>query len=208
MAAKTRTADPLRPRNPKPSDDDHTATRERWSRQKKAAFDALDPVAVCLVATDGPVSVTLHNPDGSTTRIGHNRGIWPAKAARTGSWRDTVTERVNQGPLFWVGVQHRLWFGREKDAREMLALLGDSLARMHEEHQPLGDPVLMNGFTALNPELDMDLYCDEIEDLAHRAKLAFWTDGDLSDLLDREVERAMALARVGIRADTKTRGRA
>jgi hypothetical protein len=186
---------------------DPAAVRERWSPRKKLAFQELDPIAICLVATDGPVSVVLHDPaNGATTRIGHNRGIWPAKVTRTASWRDTTTPAYDKGPFFAVGVKMRIWFGTELAARTMLALMGQKLAALDEEHGSLQHP-LRHDFRALPPETDLDVFELEMRDLATKAGKPWWDDDGLSAALDAIVE-GWAPARGDWTPTVRGRGRA
>ena len=65
------TAAELPPRE-KPADE-HVQTRVRWSREKKHAFREMRPAALCIVATDGPVSIVTYDAGGRVTgRFGHN----------------------------------------------------------------------------------------------------------------------------------------
>lgn len=180
-------ADQLPPR-PKPADD-HNRVRTRWSPQKRMAFDTLGPYALCVVGTDGPCAFTLYDAAGGITRrIGHNRGCWPVKLARSGSWRDTVTPRVDVGPFATVAVQVRVWCAADAHEKRLAMALGERLAQMADEAG--GSDQLMNGFLDLGPDLSFEILEMEIHACAERLGLQTWDDDGLEAELDRMVARA------------------
>jgi hypothetical protein len=184
------TADALPPR-PKPPDD-AGALRTRWSAEKRLAFSTLRPAALCLVATDGPVSVTLwHRDGGEARRIGHNRGVWPAKIARTGAWKDTVTTTYDRNPFFWVGTQCRWWCATDKARDALAAGVVDLLTARAEEFG--ASDALLNGFVDLGAEIDLAILEMEVFAIAERLRLQAWDDDGLSVFLDRVVRRAQTL---------------
>lgn len=168
-------------------------SRRAWPREKKLAFNALEPAALCLVATDGPVSVVLWGPGGEQTRLGHNRGIWPARVVKTGAWKDSVTTSWDKNPFMYLGVQIRLWAPtveeRDRVSDAVLALI----AARSEEHGGLAR--LEHGFADLGPELDLALFEVEIRDIAERARVRVWDDDELSAWLDGVTATAVARAR-------------
>ncbi|MFN3624413.1 MAG: hypothetical protein ACK4TP_10160 [Hyphomicrobium sp.] len=181
------------PAKPKPADD-HAQTRVRWSREKKHAFRAMAPAALCIVATDGPVSVVTYDASGQVlARFGHNRGCWPMRVATTSSWADTITGAYDKSPFVRTGVQIRVWCGderkRDRLAEAVTGLLGD----MSEEAM---GAALINGFVDAGPDVDMTLFEAEIHAIADRLKIVVWDDERLSARLD-EMEARVARMRVG-----------
>src|SRR5262245_54891314 len=99
--------------------EDHSETRRRWSKDKRDLFDRLAPHALCIVATDGPVSAVAYGRGGPERRYGDNRGCWPVRVALSGQWRDRVTESWNRNPFVWTGVQVRVWTPSAHDAGKL-----------------------------------------------------------------------------------------
>lgn len=185
------TADLIRP--PVRAAEDHARERDRWSREKKMAFDSFEPSALCLVASDGPVSVTLWGPGGEVQRLGHNRGIWPARIVKTGSWKDTATATWDKNPFFHLGTQFRLWCPTVKE-RDTLA--EKALGLMEERAAEFGGPFEpRHGFLDLGPELDLEFFKLELGGIAERLSIPCWDDEGLSLFLDRLVRTAEAIVR-------------
>jgi len=190
------TAADLPPR-PKPADD-HTHVRDRWSQHKKLAFKTLGPHALCVVATEGPVSVVTYNAAGGVDRrFGHNRGCWPIRLAASRAWEDTVTNTYNKNPFVRTGVQIRVWTKSEAHVKRLMLPVSDLLGAMAEE--ALGSD-LINGFVDVGPDLQMELLELEIHDVARRAKIAVWDDGGLSEYLDECLNDAELLRVTNVRA--------
>lgn len=161
------------------------------------AFDVLSPAALCLVATDGPVSVTLWGPGGTepVRRIGHNRGVWPAKVARTGQWADKTTASYDKNPLMFCGTQFRLWTPTAGDRDRLADTIVDLIAARAEIDGGLED--LGHGFQDLGPALDLHLFELEWSDIAARLGVRVWDDTALDAYLDRIVARAQAMTNSG-----------
>jgi len=160
------TAAALPPR-PKPPEV-HADARQRWSEEKRMAFQVLDPAALCLVATDGPVSITLFGRDGAVaTRIGHNRGVWPAKLAKTASWKDTVSSTFDKNPFFFLGTQCRWWCRGVPDRDRLSTAVVDLLADYADQRGGLSDP-LRHGFHDLGADLDLSMFELAVSDMAER----------------------------------------
>lgn len=181
-----------------PANDDLIAVRppvkdielRYWPAGRRAAFEYLEPAALCLVASDGPVSITLWGRDGSTKRLGHNRGIWPAKLAKTTQVKDTVTANYNKG-LFFIGTQFRIWcLGKAERDKLGMAVL-ELIADRAEEHGGLDE--LDNGFEDLGPDLDMSFFEMECHGIADRLGLVHWDDDGMERFLDRVDARVLAL---------------
>lgn len=149
----------------------------------------LAPAALCLVATDGPVSVTLWGRGGEVvSRIGHNRGVWPAKIARSGSWRDTVTATHDKSPFHFTGTQFRVWLLTEAERDRLADSVVELIARRAESDGALG--AMLHGYQDLGPDLDLSLFELEVIDIARRLELGAWDDAGLLQLLDRAHRRA------------------
>jgi hypothetical protein len=174
------------PAKPKPVDD-HDAVREQWSYAKKRAFREMGPAALCIVATDGPVSVVTYDERGNVAaRFGHNRGCWPALLARTASWADTITKNYNKSPFFWIGVQIRVWASSVEKRDRLAEAVTDLLAHMSEEAM---GATLLNGYRDIGPEIDLALLEMEIQGIAERLKIGAWDDAGLSAKLDEDAAR-------------------
>lgn len=183
------------PAKPKP-EADHAQTRVRWSQAKKLAFKEMAPAAVCIVATDGPVSVVTYGSGGQVlARFGHNRGCWPMRVATTSSWADNITDAYNKSPFHWTGVQIRTWTGSVRNRDRLAEAVTDLLGQMSEE--ALG-AMLINGFVDAGPDVDLDLLEVEIHAIAERMKIGVWDDTGLSEWLDEIVARE-ARRKVGMR---------
>lgn len=180
------------------ADTDPAASRagEPWSRAKRRAFDVLGPAAVCLVATDGPVSVTLYDSAGAVVRaLGHNRAVWPAKVARTGAWKDTTTEKYDQSALARQTVRIRLWAPSAAARDAVAARVVEIIDRRADDDG--GVPQLINGFQDLGPQLDFSMFKQEIVDIAARIGVRLRDDDALSRYLDRVVAVAEARSHSG-----------
>ncbi|MFM2445583.1 MAG: hypothetical protein RI936_30 [Pseudomonadota bacterium] len=168
----------------------HERVRERWSAHKRLAFETLEPISIALVATDGPVSLVLREPGKAVVRIGHNRGVWPAKIARGSTWRDAATAKYDVNPFFYVGTQVRLWVDSELAARTAITKLNERLADLDAEFGSLSHD-LRNDFKALNPEIDLDLFEAEMREVIQRCtNCMVWDDDELSRHLDLLVAKA------------------
>jgi len=191
-----KTADSLPPRSPsarragpeKPAPD-HKAARERWPSDMRLAFAVVAPAAYCIVATDGPVSLTLHNPDGSVARrFGHNRGVWPAEVAKTSNFKDTVTHNYDKFPLAFYGTQVRIWAPtiamRDAAADDALAVLG---AQAEAEG---GLAELRRRALDLGPAIDFALLTRGLRERAASLGIKTWVDAELEAWLEDLVRRA------------------
>ena len=168
--------------------------RLRWSREKKLAFTELSPAALALVATDGPVSVTLFGAGGEVQRLGHNRGIWPARIAKTAAWKDTVTATWDKNPFFALGAKFRLWCPTVQE-RDKLAEFALGLMAERAENDGDGQWQARHGFLDLGPELDLELFKVEIQGIADRIGVMCWDDEGLGLFLDRCVRDAERILR-------------
>ena len=183
------------PPRPKPRDD-HGAERAKWRQAKRLAFRELAPAALCLVATDGPVSVVTYDVCGNVTaRFGHNRGCWPARLARTGAWEDRISEAYDKNPFVRTGVQIRLWAATPAQRDKLVLPATDMLGALAEE--ALGAQ-LMNGFVDLGPDLQMEMLEIEMRSIADRARVAVWDDDELSAYLDQCVVEAERMRGAGV----------
>lgn len=172
---------------------DHAVVAARWDGPKRAAFDAMAPAALVLVATDGPVSVTLWGPQGAVRRFGHNRGVWPAKIVRSASWKDNVTPTHDKSPFFWMGGKFRFWCLTGVARDRLAAAVVDLIASRVERDGGLDE--LLHGYRDLGPDLDLAMFELEVWDIARRVGVQAWDDAGLSAFLDRVV--ASVLTREG-----------
>lgn len=161
--------------------------RERWGQDKRDCFHHLKPAALILVATDGPVSVTLWSPGGheAKRRLGHNRGVWPAKFVRSSALRDTATPTYDKGPLFFCGAQFRLWFLSEAHRDSVVESALDLIALRAEADGGL--EALDHGFQDLGPDLDLAFFEMEMTALGRRVAGHCFDDDGLSRFLDQVV---------------------
>jgi hypothetical protein len=178
------------PAPPKPPDD-HGALRERWSQVKRLAFREMGPAALCIVATDGPVSVVTYDAAGNVkARFGHNRGCWPARVAVTGQWEDRIGPAYDRNPFVATGVQIRVWAETARQRDRLVLPAAELLGAMAEE--ALGAE-LRAGFVDLGPEVRFELLEMELHAMAERLGVIVWDDEGLSRFLDECLERAQAL---------------
>lgn len=175
------------PPNPKPPDD-HERVRIRWSQDKKHAFKVMAPAAMCIVATEGPVSVTTYDALGQVKkRFGHNRGCWPMRVATTSSWGDHISEAYDKNPFVETRVQIRIWCKNEKDRDSLALKVAEMLGVMAEEAM---GAQLRKSFHDVGPEIDLTMLEMQIHALAERIGIVVWDDDGLSAHLDRLVRRA------------------
>ncbi len=164
----------------------HTPT---LTRAQALAFKALAPAALCLVATDGPVSMTLYGRSGAVVeRIVHNRGVWQAKVARSASWKDTVTTTHEKSPFHVFSVQFRTWCLTDAERDRLAEGVVELIARRAESDG--GIATLRHGAQDLGPDLDLALFELEVVDIARRLKVPVWDDAGLLALLDAAHARA------------------
>lgn len=175
-------------------DGEHKAARERWGDDKRLIFRVLAPAAYAIVATDGPVSITLWNADGTMRDvIGGNRGVWPAEVARTTSYEDTVSRNYDKFPLLDYRAQLRIWAPTIRD-RDFLA--EDAVLILQRRAEEDGS---LRELKRRARDIGSAIHFDELEgQLAARAQAlgkVVWTDAGLSLFLDA-VARDVAQARV------------
>lgn len=178
------TADTL-PARLAPPEDHQAAVRAKWSPQKRVKFRQLGMCALHVVGTAGPVSMTLYDALGNVTRrIGHNRGVWPVRLARSSSWKDTVTTTYNRSPFVWTGTQIRVWCRNDAEEKRLALAVADKLGAMAEEAM---GAELLGDFVDVGPEIDFALLEMDIHAIAERLGLTVLDDDGLSRLLDRLV---------------------
>ena len=152
--------------------------------EQLAVFKRLRPCALCLVGTDGPVSVTLWDPASGNVvkRLGHNRGVWPMRVAKTTSPADTVTNTYNKSPFVYVGTQVRLWLDSEDHFKRLAPSVGELLAYLSEQAMGAG---LFNNFVDLGADLQLEVLEGKIAEKARRYGWACRTDDELVAWLER-----------------------
>jgi len=189
------TGDQIQPPRPKPIDD-HGQTRVRWSTAKKHAFREMRPAALCIVATDGPVSVVTYDRGMNVAkRYGHNRGCWPMRIATTAAWEDNITGAYDRNPFVRTGVQIRTWCSDARRRDRLVTSVTDLLGEMSENAM---GAELENGFTDAGPDVDLELFEVEIHAIAERLGFGVWDDAGLSAWLDEIVTRE-EMRKVGAR---------
>ncbi|SDP39879.1 hypothetical protein SAMN04488061_2853 [Filomicrobium insigne] len=176
------TADTLPPR-PKYETSPALGRLELTSRQR-AIFDEMRPVALCVVASAGPVSAQLQDPLSGriTRRFGGNRGCWPLRLARTTSPSDTVTSNWNKDPFSEFGVVVRLWL-RTGEHYKRLAVQVQGLVE-HLSDEAMGEP-LLNGWLDMGPDLHLPTLEGEILSRAERLRFSARTDRELVAWLEQ-----------------------
>lgn len=173
---------------------DHEAVVERWSKVKKACFRVLEPGALILVAQAGPSSHTVYDRwEQPTSQIGHNRGVWPVRLVRSGTWRDTSAQTWDRSPheALRMVPTWRIW-AASLEARDRLAEAVETLlTRLGEDW---GGLVSMRaGWYDVGPTMDMALLEAEVHALAGRLGIRTRDDAALSGWLDR-IEAAVQAA--------------
>lgn len=181
----------------------------RWTQRRRDIFNFLRPVWISLVATDGPISLTMWDPGGGIRhRIGHNRAIWPARVVNGSAARDAATTTWDKFPLAFLGTQTRLWTLREADRDKLsLAIVDLIVARAEEAEREGGQGALKKGFHDLGPDLDLGLFEVEMHDIGARLGILTWDDESLVrwfDSLGRRFD-ALQAQRPEIRWETSER---
>lgn len=182
------TADTLPERAPEP-EPERPASWADWPARRREAFRRLECHAVCLVATDGPVSVTLWEPGAhgrAYRRFGHNRGCWPARVSVSRSVDDTVSPNWDKSPFWWTGVQIRLWTAGRPAALRLAEAVTGLLGEMSEA---AAGADMMHGWHDMGPEVDLGLLAAELATIAERLGVAAWDDDELPVMLDRVAAR-------------------
>lgn len=161
----------------------------RLTSDQVTAFEAIGFHGMALVADDGPISVTQYGPGGAVARrIGHNRAVRSAKAARTCSFKDTVTPSYDKHPALVVAVQFRVWFLTKGECDRAVAAVTSALAERASADG--GFEQLRHSFHDQGPDFDLDLFRLEMADIANRVARVWWGDMDLPQFLDRQFEQA------------------
>lgn len=165
----------------------------RWTKARRDMFGFLGPVSLSLVATDGPVSITLWDRAGGVKqRFGHNRGIWPARIESGSTRNDAATTKWDRNPFFFLGTQVRLWFMTEAERDRTSASVVDLIALRAERDGGLEQ--LEKGFEDLGAELDLELFGLEMVDIAKRVGAVTWDDIGLLRWFDDVSRRCDAIA--------------
>lgn len=174
------------------------ARRESLAPNEKRVFDVLRPAALALVASDGPVSVTVWNRGAVVRRIGHERGVWPARLARTESWRDTVTPTWDRDPFVALGVRVRLWCPTAP-ARDRFAEAAAGLLSSYGEAAVGvgGAGALRDGYQDLGADLDLGLFELELVDIAGRLGIVALDDAGCRLWLTAVHRAAERISRTG-----------
>jgi hypothetical protein len=167
--------------------------RIRWTQRRRDIFNFIRPVSVSLVATDGPVSITVFRSGGLVpiTQIGHNRAVWPAKVVKGSTLRDAATTTHDKFPGVFLGTQARLWCLREADRDRVVHSIVDLIALRAERDGALAP--LDKGFSDLGPELDLEFFEMEMHGVAQMLGIQTWDDDGLVRWFDSIGRRFDAL---------------
>lgn len=161
----------------------------RWTAARRFVFNTLEPAALSLVASDGPISVTLWDAGGGVRRrYGHNRGIWPARLETGAAWSDHATRKWDRNPFFFLGTQARMWFRSARARDAVAASIVDLIAARAEADGGLER--LEHGFQDLGADLDLEFFELEMHDVAKRLGVPSWDDNGLVAWIDRLWARA------------------
>lgn len=151
----------------------------------------MSPHALCVVATDGPLSMTLYDALGGVKkRLGHNRGFWPVKLASSGAWKDTVSSTYDKFPSVFLGTQFRVWCESDQHEIRLAHKVSEMLGVLAE--QALGVD-LDKDFRDVGPEFSLPMFEMEIHALAERLGLRVWDDDGLVRELERRVRKREGL---------------
>lgn len=175
-----RTPEPAPP--PLPAHADSHKDLQKWSREKKLAFEMLRVHGVYIAASKQAMSVVVYDDDGTQKRFGHNRGMRLLKVGTTASWRDTVTTLVDRIPFVRMSADTRLWCVNAETAHRFAEAITDMVARKAEEYGYETD--LLHGFQDVGPTLDWQLFLEGCAFIAKQHHAAHWNDRELSNLLN------------------------
>lgn len=166
----------------------------RWTQRRRDIFNFLDPVSISLVATDGPISLTLESRGAVLRRLGHNRGIWPVRIVKGQAMRDAATTTWDKFPLAFFGTQRRLWCLKEAERDRVAAEIVDMLALRAERDG--GSEPLKHGCVDIGPDADLDFLDMEMHGIAQSLRVKTWDDFGLVRWFDSlgarfEAEKAL-----------------
>lgn len=169
-----------------------------WTLTRRVMMKALQPVALCLVATNGPVSVEEFNLDGTTKRrFGHNRGVWPVRLVNGGTWRDTATTIWDRNPMMKISMKLRIWVHLDEERDRLREYVTDYLAKCAEADGSL-EP-FDHDFLDMGADLNLGSLEKTLHDIAKRNRILAWNDEGFVACLDQiyqevrtaEAERGM-----------------
>lgn len=157
----------------------------RWAGRRRDVFNFLGPVSLSLVATDGPLSITLWDPEGGVrARIGHNRGVWPAKIVEGRAARDAATTTHNRLPGVFFGTQIRLWLMTERERARLSEHLVDLLALKSRSAEAAGGAGHMEHGCVDIGHVDLAFLEMEMHGLAQGLGIRVWDDFALVQWFD------------------------
>ncbi len=166
----------------------------KWPPGMTDVFNLMAPAALSIVATDGPVSVVVWGRNGEPEkRYGHNRGIWPARVAKTKTWRDGASSTWDRNPFFYIGTQLRFW-ALDAGKRDALAeAVTGRMAEIDEHERESGAQALGHEFKNLGADLDLGLFELEIRAMAERQGAKVWDDAEFEAFLRQVWDAARAM---------------
>lgn len=159
---------------PPPFPEPLEAMRERWPGWLKAEFSKMAPASVWIGGARDLITATVHHADGTATRFGHNRLARPVKVGQSGSWKDTVTARVDQVPFWWQGLLVRLWVRSEPHAQLLVGAVVEHLSEIGD-----GAAGLRKDFVDIGPDVDVERLRFDLRAMADRMNMDSWDDDDL-----------------------------
>jgi hypothetical protein len=155
---------------------------------QRLAFAQLKPAAVCIVSTDGPVSLVLrqHVAAGVIEKRygGGNRGCRPARLVVSGAWSETASQTWDRSPFAELAfrVQARLWCLGTDHARAAVEAFGPWLAaRLKEQGVP--QEMLVHGCLDLGPN-PLEETAALLFSATGRASAFTFTDAELLAFMD------------------------
>lgn len=171
----------------------HETIRKRQTKEWQEAFAALDPSALCMVATQYALSITLWDRGSVVDRLGHNRGVRPVKFARSDAWKDTITANYNKSPVHEQGVVMRLWC-RHRIDRDRVYAIADTLLADIAERDGSGKE-LHGEFVDAGPEFDVPVFMRAVCEACMQQGIVVWDDMAVQRICDettRRIEAQMA----------------
>ncbi|CAA2142796.1 hypothetical protein [Hyphomicrobium sp. ghe19] len=164
-----------------------------WKRTRLETFRLMAPAALCFVASESNVSVTVYDGNDVKRRFGHNRAARPAKIMKGTRLEDDNVEKTHKGAFFKYRGFWRIWV-RTKSHRDSLVEAAMSrLEKVSDREGGLED--LENGFHDMGPELDVDAWLVEVLAIARDNGIPAWDEPALLAFIDRVIQRAADISK-------------